>query len=337
MQIKYGFIAECLDSPQPQVRVLAFWSGDKFIPNFQYYLDGTPCGAVYQTGLEIYPHSVQQLFPEDRDLLTLEAESYLGIAIVDSHGKNLGHIAGLDTKPLTNNYEQQKSILKIFAARAGAEIERQLAEKALKQQNIYLQETLEKLILLQRRLKNKKKGSKNRHKLNQKISRLHQRISDIRKDWHFKLAHHLCVQGQSIFLEDIDFRSWGRGMLSKHSLDAGFGQFVTILKWVAWKRDVFVAEVDKNFTSQICPNCGFHTGKKTLDLREHNCPECGYKTHRDVAAAQVVRNRGVKENALGHSVLENACGDGLTGALPSQESVKQEILNVSLRIAHYTA
>ncbi len=145
MQIKYGFIAECLDSPQPQVRVLAFWSGDKFIPNFQYYLDGTPCGAVYQTGLEIYPHSVQQLFPEDRDLLTLEAESYLGIAIVDSHGKNLGHIAGLDTKPLTNNYEQQKSILKIFAARAGAEIERQLAEKALKQQNIYLQETLEKL------------------------------------------------------------------------------------------------------------------------------------------------------------------------------------------------
>ncbi len=105
---------------------------------------------------------------------------------------------------------------------------------------------------------------------------------------------------------------------------------------MAWKRDVFVAEVDKNFTSQICPNCGFHTGKKTLDIREHNCPECGYKIHRDVAAAQVIRNRGV-ENALGHSVSENACGDGLTGVLPSQESVKQEILNASLRISRYTA
>ncbi|NEN87444.1 MAG: GAF domain-containing sensor histidine kinase [Okeania sp. SIO3H1] len=145
LQIKYGFIAECLDSSQPQVRVLAFWSGDKFISNFQYYLDGTPCGAVYQTGLAIYPHSIQQLFPKDRDLLTLEAESYLGIAIIDSHGKSIGHIAGLDTKPLKNNYEQQKSILKIFAARAASEIERQLGEKALKQQNIYLQETLEKL------------------------------------------------------------------------------------------------------------------------------------------------------------------------------------------------
>jgi putative transposase len=86
-------------------------------------------------------------------------------------------------------------------------------------------------------------------------------------------------------------------MLSRHYLDAAFGQFVTILKWVTWKRDVFVVEVDKNYTSQICPNCGSLTGNKALDVREHNCPECRYKTHRDVAAAQVIRNRGI-ENAL---------------------------------------
>ncbi|NET15772.1 MAG: ATPase [Okeania sp. SIO1H6] len=145
LQIKYGFITECLDSDRPEVRVLAFWSGDRFIPNFQYYLEGTPCSNVYETGLQIYHDSIQQLFPEDQDLLTLQAESYLGISIVDSHGKNIGHIAGLDTKPLKHNDEQQTSILKIFAARSAAEIERQLAEKALKQQNTYLQETLEKL------------------------------------------------------------------------------------------------------------------------------------------------------------------------------------------------
>jgi putative transposase len=108
---------------------------------------------------------------------------------------------------------------------------------------------------------------------------------------------------------------------------------------LAWKRDVFVAEFDKNYTSQICPNCGCHTGKKPLSQREHNCPECGYKTHRDVAAAQVIRNRGVEDYALGHSVSENACGDGLAGALvttSSQESVKQEILNVNLRISRHS-
>ncbi|NET59268.1 MAG: transposase, partial [Symploca sp. SIO2E6] len=201
----------------------------------------------------------------------------------------------------------------------------------------FLNQLQSKRKLLQCRLRNKKKGSNNRDKLNQKIARLHQKSSDTRKDWHFKLAHHLCDQGQSIFIEDIDFRSWGRGMLSKYCLDAAFGQFVNILKWIAWKRDVFVAEVDKNFTSQICPNCGFHTGKKNLGIREHHCPECGYKTHRDIAAAQVIRNRGIEENALGHSVCENACGDDGTGAVPSYQSVKQELLNVSLRIPRYTA
>ncbi len=196
----------------------------------------------------------------------------------------------------------------------------------------FLDKLQRELKLLQRRLKNKKKGSNNRHKLNQRIARLHQRVSDTRKDWHFKLAHNLCDQAQSIFLEDINFISWAKGMLGKHTLDAAFGQFVTILEWVAWKRDVFVAEVDKNYTSQICPNCNAHTGKKLLSEREHNCPECGYKAHRDVAAAQVTRNRGI-ENALGHSVSENVCGDGLAGVeMPSQESLKQKLLGVNLRI-----
>ncbi len=48
-----------------------------------------------------------------------------------------------------------------------------------------------KLKLLQRRLKNKQKGSANWLKLQKKMARVHQRIADTRKDWHFKLAHHL--------------------------------------------------------------------------------------------------------------------------------------------------
>ena len=157
----------------------------------------------------------------------------------------------------------------------------------------FLKTLQSKLKLLQRRLRNKQKGSNNRHKLNQKIARLHQRISDTRKDWHFKLAHHLCDGAGMIFVEDINFVSWQRGMLSKHSADAGFGQFTKILEWVCFRSDVYFAKVDKNGTSQTCPNCGAHTGKKTLDIRTHNCPECGYTTTRDVAASQEIRNRGV--------------------------------------------
>jgi len=175
----------------------------------------------------------------------------------------------------------------------------------------FLQTLHGKLKLLQRRLKKKQKGSNNRHKLNQKIARLHQRISDTRKDWHFKLAHKLCDDVGMIFVEDIDFRVWAKGMFCKHTLDAGFGQFISILQWVCWKRGVYFAKVDKNYTSQVCPQCNAHTGKKELSDRIHSCPECGFTTHRDVAAAQIIRNRGI--SALGRGVEENACGDGLTG------------------------
>jgi putative transposase len=182
-----------------------------------------------------------------------------------------------------------------------------------------------KLKLLQRRLKHKEKGSNNRHKLNRKIARLHQRIADTRKDWHFKLAHKLCDDAGMIFVEDIDFGTWAKGMLGKHTLDAGFGQFVSVLQWVCWKRGVYFAKVNKDYTSQVCPQCDTHTGKKELKDRLHVCHNCGYTTHRDVAAAQVIRNRGV--TALGRSVEENACGDGLTGTgsslVKSQRSRKK--------------
>ncbi len=203
-----------------------------------------------------------------------------------------GHPRGLDL-----GYD------KFVATSDGEEIKRPRFLKTLQR----------KLKLLQRRLKNKHIGSNNRHKLNQKIARLHQRISDTRKDWHFKLAHHLCNGARMMFVEDINFVSWQRGMLSKHSADAGFGQFVNILEWVCFRRDVYFTKVNKDRTSQTCPNCGAHTGKKTLDIRFHHCNQCGYTTTRDVAAAQEVRNRGIK--AVGQVVDENVCGLEATGSI----------------------
>ncbi|MEA5582320.1 ATP-binding protein [Nodularia harveyana UHCC-0300] len=145
LEIQYAFIAEFVDGEEPRAKVLAFWAGEDFQPNFEYGLSGTPCGILYKEGIQIYPNCIQQKFPEDLDLVALNAESYLGIAILDPNGKPLGHIAGLHTKPLERGYEEQESILKIFAARSAAEIERQLAEKALQKQNIYLEQTLKKL------------------------------------------------------------------------------------------------------------------------------------------------------------------------------------------------
>lgn len=164
----------------------------------------------------------------------------------------------------------------------------------------FLDKALRKLKLLQRRLKKKTIGSNNWKKLQVKIALVHERIANKRKDFHFKLAHRLCDSVGMIFVEDIDYKSWSRGLFSKQSLDMGIGQFFSILQYVCSKTDTYFAKVNKNYTSQICPNCGCHTGKKSLDVRQHNCPECGYTEDRDVAAAQIIRNKGL--NAVGLAV-----------------------------------
>jgi len=189
-----------------------------------------------------------------------------------------------------------------------------------------------KLKSLQRRLKTKRKGSKNWLKLQNKIGKVHQRIADTRKDWHFKLANHLCAHAGMIFVENLDFRIMAKGMLGKHTLDAGLGQFVNqILPWVCWKRDVFYGKVDARGTSQECPDCGAEV-RKDLRVRVHECPECGSIKPRDIAAAQVICARGQR-------VVENACGVYAAGAEVTQSSwlaVKQEILGATSGISLHT-
>jgi len=174
-----------------------------------------------------------------------------------------------------------------------------------------------KLRLLQQRASHKVLGSNNWRKAQQRVARLHEQIRDTRKDFHFKLAHQLCDQAGMIFAEDLNFKAWAKGMFSKHTLDAGFGEFLSILAWVCWKRGVYFAKVNPNGTSQTCPNCNHHTGKKQLSERVHCCGECGYITDRDVAAAQVVVQRGLA--AVGHTV--KMLGEGLSvSSLLTQES-----------------
>ncbi len=142
-------------------------------------------------------------------------------------------------------------------------------------------------------MQSKQKRSKNYEKARLKVERLHNHIAYQRKDYQFKLAHKLCDMADTIFLEDIDYRIMAKGFLGKHTIDAGFGQFRSILKYVGKRRGVFVAEVDHRGTSQTCPNCRIAV-KKELSDRMHICPKCLYEVDRDVAAAQELCNRGIE-------------------------------------------
>lgn len=147
---------------------------------------------------------------------------------------------------------------------------------------------------LQRKVSRKQKRSKNWERASAKVARLHHKISNSRKNFHFQTSHQLCDQTDMIFVEDIDFRVSAKGFLGKHMLDGGFGQFRQLLAWVCWKRGKYFSQVDHKYTSQICPRCNTHTGKKELSQRLHICPECNYQTRRDHASAEVILNRGLE-------------------------------------------
>ncbi|MBI4573364.1 MAG: sigma 54-interacting transcriptional regulator [candidate division NC10 bacterium] len=155
LQVRYAFLAECVDQEYRRVRTLAFWRGDDFGENFEFDLPGTPCQGVVEGAVSCYARNLQALFPEDRVLADLEAESYLGIPMRDSSGRVIGHLAVLDDKPLDED-PRRTSVVGIFAARAGAELERKHAEEALRiahleverlknrlqAENVYLQEEI---------------------------------------------------------------------------------------------------------------------------------------------------------------------------------------------------
>jgi putative transposase len=175
-----------------------------------------------------------------------------------------------------------------------------------------------RLKVLQRRLSRKKKRSNNYEKQRIKVARLHHRIDNTRKDFHFKQAHALCDAGDMVFMEDLDYRISAKGMFGKQMLDAAFGQFRTIVKYVCWRRGKFFAEVDARGTSIECPSCGGEV-KKDLTVRVHNCPHCNYTTDRDVAAGQNIRNRGIKLiSTVGQTGIESACAADLSGTEVTQ-------------------
>lgn len=130
LELRYCFLTRCLGTPPSRVATLAFWSGESFLDNFEYDLVGTPCQGVVAGEACVYPCGIQALFPEDQDLVDLEAESYAAVPFQNAAGEIIGHLAVLDVKELEED-SVDLSILKIFAARAGAELERLQASAAL--------------------------------------------------------------------------------------------------------------------------------------------------------------------------------------------------------------
>jgi len=132
LNVDAALATECLEYPENHVRTLAFWEGEEIAENIEFDLIGTPCEEVIHGGAFcFYPDELSKQFPE---WATEEGgmQSFIGIPVMaPSDGRTLGHIAVYGRKPMAEDAVVE-SMFRIIAARAGAEIERLQAERALR-------------------------------------------------------------------------------------------------------------------------------------------------------------------------------------------------------------
>jgi signal transduction histidine kinase/uncharacterized protein YhfF len=129
-----AFLGEFLPEPASgRVRVLASWqSGVELPEGYEFDLAETmPCWAVAAEGMLVLPVGTCERYPGDRYVRDFGLDSYLGVALPGADGSQVGYVALMSSRPLEPD-EDELAVLRIFAARAAAEIERRRHQATLR-------------------------------------------------------------------------------------------------------------------------------------------------------------------------------------------------------------
>ncbi len=128
----HTWITEIVDAHK--LHTLALFVEGMHQENVTYDMRGTPCETVIvDKVVEHHADDVQVCYPHDKQLSKLNARSYFGVPMIGSQGDVVGHLALLGNKP-SSNEPNGLAVLKTFASRAGAELERIYIERQLKEQ-----------------------------------------------------------------------------------------------------------------------------------------------------------------------------------------------------------
>jgi putative transposase len=150
---------------------------------------------------------------------------------------------------------------------------------------LFFKQGQNRLKKLGRALSLKKKGSKNRRKAKLNLAKEHIRVANRRKDFQYKLAKRICLEYDTVCLEDLNLKAMQR-LWGKKVSDLGHGGFVKILEQQAVKYDVKVVKIDRFYpSSKTCSVCGGVNKELSLKDRVWKCSDCGTTHDRDLNAA----------------------------------------------------
>ena len=176
-----------------------------------------------------------------------------------------------------------------------------------------------RLAAAQQRLQRAKRRSKNRQHRRETVAARHRKIANQRKDFHHKIARLFAAAYDLVVVEDLQIANMVRRAkpvpdpdqpgvflsngaraksgLSRSISDAGWGQFVSILRAKAEDAGRTWIEVDPRHTSDRCESCGYAATANRVTQAEFRCGSCGLVAQADEHAARNLLRAGLALHA----------------------------------------
>jgi len=133
-----------------------------------------------------------------------------------------------------------------------------------------------------------------------RISRIHAKIANTRKDQHHKATTAIVAANDFIAIGKMNASKLGKTSMAKSAFDAGWYAFKSQLLYKARLRGVEIVEVNEAWTTQTCSDCGVIGGPKGiagLGMRSWECAACEAVHDRDLNAAKNILRIGLSAQA----------------------------------------
>lgn len=151
-------------------------------------------------------------------------------------------------------------------------------------------------------------GRAQRARNRKRVQAIAAKISNARKHHLHVQSARLADQNSLIVVGNVKAATLAKTKMAKSVLDAGWSTFRHMLRYKIARRQAAFVEVDEQFTTQVCSECGTLPASRPkgiagLGIRRWDCSDCGASHDRDVNAARNILYAGLKRQPPAGEIL----------------------------------